>query len=200
MTLLGAAPFFTYNKAVMLGTRKPPFTDRLYALLIDYCLILAYMCCLAGLAWATYLMSGRLPDWLKYGVTAAEVMGFIVLVLPVGLYLYFCETSRRRATVGKRVMRLTVTANTGKTSPSKRQIAVRTIVKLIPWELAHFFVWHTVAVTRNGQSAFPLWLEIGLVCCLILPAAYLLIVAIQPRGRGPHDLVAGTRVVATIRS
>jgi uncharacterized RDD family membrane protein YckC len=71
---------------------------------------------------------------------------------------------------------------------------VRTVVKLLPWEIAHFFVWHTVAAAA-GDGVFPPWLIAGLIVADLLPVAYVLTVAIEPQRRGPHDLVAGTRVV-----
>jgi len=155
------------------------------------------MVILASLVFVFYLMTGNLPDWLGYGVTIAEVLGFIVLVLPVGMYLYLSESSTHRATIGKRALHLIVISNKPNTELTRSQIAIRTIIKLLPWELAHFFVWHIVATTRNGQNFFPLWLEVGLISCIIIPVIYVLIVAFQSNGRGPHDLVAGTRVVDT---
>jgi len=175
---------------------KPRFSRRLAALLIDYCIILGYMALLAATIGLWYLATGTLPDWLGYGVMTAELLGFLVLVLPVGLYLYFSEASVRQATIGKRALNLVVVSATTLRRPSRTQIAVRTIIKLLPWEVAHFFVWHTVAATARGQSDFPLWLEIGLVGSIILPIVYVLMVAFDVRGRGPHDRAARTRVIA----
>jgi uncharacterized RDD family membrane protein YckC len=42
---------------------------------------------------------------------------------------------------------------------------------------------------------FPPWLIVGLVVADLLPVAYVLTVLLEPQRRGPHDLVAGTRVV-----
>jgi len=183
----------------MPASQKPAFTKRLYAVLIDYGIILGYMALLASIALGIYRLTGRLPNWLDYGVATAEIMGFFVLVLPVGLYLYRLETSAHRATIGKRVLHLTVISTGRKSMPSKRQIALRTIIKLLPWEVAHFFMWHAVATARDGQNSFPLWLEIGLLGCLALPITYVVMVAFQSQGRGPHDLAAGTRVVTAAR-
>ena len=75
------------------------------------------------------------------------------------------------------------------------RILVRTVVKLLPWEIAHFFVWQTVDVVSQGAVAFPAWLVAGLVVANFLPVAYVLTVAVQRDRRGPHDLIAGPRVV-----
>jgi hypothetical protein len=71
-----------------------------------------------------------------------------------------------------------------------------TVVKLLPWELAHFFVWHTAAIADGRQVAYPWWLQAGLLGSIAAPIGYVLVVALRRDGRGPHDLVAGTRVVA----
>jgi uncharacterized RDD family membrane protein YckC len=119
----------------------------------------------------------------------------VILVLPVGIYLFATESSRRQATVGKRVLRMRVVALDGSRASGWR-ILVRTIVKLLPWELAHFFVWHTVDIaSRGGAVEFPVWLTVGLVVADVLPVIYILVVLLQRDRRGPHDLIAGTRVV-----
>ena len=51
---------------------------------------------------------------------------------------------------------------------------MRTVVKLLPWEIAHFFVWHTVAAVAPGDGVFPPWLIVGLVVADMLPVAYVL--------------------------
>ena len=174
---------------------KPPFTKRLYASLIDYCFVLAYMCFLAGLTGTIYLVTGKLPDWLSYGVGVAEILGFLILVMPVGLYLYFSESSRHHATIGKRALNLIVVSSVQDRFVSGWQIALRTTIKLLPWELAHFFVWRAVALTARHQQSFPVWLEAGLICSVALPCIYMLMIALHPAGRGPHDLLAKTRVI-----
>jgi uncharacterized RDD family membrane protein YckC len=141
-----------------------------------------------------YLSTGQLPDWMGSGVARAEIVGFCVLVLPVGLYLYCSESSPRHATVGKRALELVVVSDDERGDVTRFRIAVRTVVKLFPWELAHFFVWHTVAMASRAQPAFPEWLQAGLVSSLAIPVGYVLVIALRRDGRGPHDLVAGTRV------
>jgi uncharacterized RDD family membrane protein YckC len=172
---------------------RPGFFRRIGALLIDYALILGWMAVVAAISAGVALASGGYANWLAWGTGVAQLLGFVVLVLPVGIYLFVTESSARQATVGKRALRLRVVAGDGSRPPAWR-ILVRTIVKLLPWEIAHFFVWHTVAAA-SGDGVFPPWLIVGLVVADVLPVAYVLTVLIEPRRRGPHDLVAGTRVV-----
>jgi uncharacterized RDD family membrane protein YckC len=174
---------------------RPTFLRRIAALLIDYALILGWMAVVALASVIVALVSGGFTNWLTWGVGLAELAGFVILVLPVGIYLFLTESSRRQATVGKRVLRMRVVALDGSRAPAWR-ILVRTIVKLLPWELAHFFVWHTVDIaSRGGDVIFPVWLTVGLVVADVLPVVYVLVVLLQRERRGPHDLIAGTRVV-----
>ncbi len=75
---------------------------------------------------------------MQFGTTNAQLLGFVLLVLPVGLYLYASEASARQATIGKRVMGLRVVSADDLGRPSRSRIIIRTVVKLLPWEVAHF--------------------------------------------------------------
>lgn len=172
---------------------RPGFLRRIAALLIDYALILGWMAVIAAISAGVAVATGGYANWLAWGTTVSQLLGFAVLVLPVGIYLFASETSSRQATVGKRALRMRVVARDG-SRPSAWRILVRTIVKLVPWEIAHFFVWHTVAAA-SGDGVFPPWLIAGLIVADILPVGYVLVVLLEPQRRGPHDLVAGTRVV-----
>jgi uncharacterized RDD family membrane protein YckC len=172
---------------------RPGFVRRIAALLIDYALIVGWVAIVAAVAAGIAIAAGGFANWLAWGVGVAELLGFAVLVLPVGIYLFVSEASRRQATVGKRALGMRVVGRDGSRAPAWR-ILVRTIVKLLPWEIAHFFVWHTVAAAST-DGVFPPWLILGLVVADVLPVAYLLTVLIQPERRGPHDLIAGTRVI-----
>jgi uncharacterized RDD family membrane protein YckC len=174
-------------------TERPGFLRRIAALLVDYALILGWMAVVAAISAGIAVAAGGYANWLAWGTTVAQLLGFAVLVLPVGIYLFVTESSARQATVGKRVLRMRVVARDG-SRPAAWRILVRTVVKLLPWEFAHFFVWHTVAAA-SGDGVFPPWLIAGLVVADVLPVAYVLTVLIEPQRRGPHDLVAGTRVV-----
>ncbi|MEO5919993.1 MAG: RDD family protein [Pseudolysinimonas sp.] len=172
---------------------RPRFFRRIAALLVDYCLILGWAAVIAAISAGIALASGGYANGLAGGTGMAELLGFVFLVLPIGIYLFATEASPRQATVGKRALRMRVVARDGSRPPAWR-ILVRTIVKLLPWEVAHFFVWHAFAVV-SGDGVFPAWLIAGLVVADLLPVAYVLTVLLEPQRRGPHDLVAGTRVV-----
>lgn len=173
----------------------PTFAVRVLALLLDYAIILGWMAVLALTTIAFYVTTGELFNWLHLGTAGAQVLGFLLLVLPVGIYLFATEASSRHATVGKRALHLhVVEASTGG-RPSRARVLVRTVVKLLPWEIAHFAVWNIVGLVAVEDFDFPAWLLIIVVIADVLPVLYIVTVAAQKDRRGPHDLVAGTRVV-----
>lgn len=182
------------------STDRPAFLVRILALLVDYVLILGWMAVLGVLSLLLYLATGQLYNWLELGAAGAQLLGFAVLVLPVALYLYFSESSAHQATAGKRTMKLQVADHRTGGRPGRRQILVRTVIKLLPWEIAHFSAWHIIAFVSAGGGHWPPWLLAVAVFADVLPFIYILVVAVHFQGRGPHDLVAGTRVVTRASS
>lgn len=190
-----SAPNRMPGMASYVSHHRPKFRTRLLALLLDYAVILGWMLALAIVTFLLYLITGDFFNWLALGTVRAQLLGFLVLVLPVGAYLYVGEGSRSQGTLGKRIMGLQVVdANTGERA-SQFRILIRTIAKLLPWEIAHFAVWNIVALTSDGGSRFPHWLTIVATAANLLPFIYIAFVAFQKDKRGPHDLFAGTQVV-----
>ncbi|MFJ2618948.1 RDD family protein [Glutamicibacter sp. NPDC087344] len=181
--------------AVVQEPLRASFWSRVLASLVDYLLILGWMLVLALATGLLWLSTGRLYNWLELGTAGAQLLGFMVLVLPVGIYLYSTETSTAQATVGKRCLGLRVVDAQSAGRVPKQKILLRTVIKLLPWEIAHFAVWNFVNIASTGSTDFPLWLLLTAVIADILPLIYLLTMAIHPQGRGPHDLVAGTTVI-----
>lgn len=185
------------GKGPAMTEGRPANRRRLLALLVDYGVILGWMALLASGAFLYGRVRGGLPDWSRSGAAPAELFGFLLLVLPVGIYLCVGESSSRGATLGKRLLALRVTDARGR-SPGVLRVLVRTVVKLGPWEFAHFFLWRVVAGGADGPS---LWVDLGLSAACLLPVLYCAMVLLRADGRGPHDLLAGTRVgVAVARS
>ena len=175
---------------------RSPLGRRIAALLLDYLLILGWIAVLLGTTVAIDVaLFGKIPDLLgDGGLAVSELIGFATLTLPVGLYLFLTESGPRHATLGKRVMRLQVVRMDG-TPPSRGQILVRTVVKLLPWEFAHFFVfqasWYWLHL---GTTDTPNWIIAGLTLANVIPIVYVALVLLTTSRRGPHDFAAGTRV------
>ncbi len=104
---------------------------------------------------------------------------FMTLVLPAWIYLAWCESSARQATVGKRLLKLQVVTMADQRA-TFWQTTIRGLVKLVlPWELAHY-VLNTNEGLRNvkpGQSLHLTaptsiqWAAIGIVWVLIISYA-----------------------------
>lgn len=123
----------------------------------------------------------------------ADLAQFATGVLPAALYLASGESGPARATAGKRSARLVVVAEGGGRARTGR-IAVRTAVKLLPWQLAHLGVARAVGAVpgryaaRTARAAFGAALTMTAVSCVLAVC--------RADGRALHDLAAGTRVVA----
>jgi uncharacterized RDD family membrane protein YckC len=178
-----------------MHTSPASLKSRLIASLIDFCVIVSYALCLFGVTLAFYQFAfGGIPDVLgNLGVNGAHVLGFVTLTFPVGLYLFLTETSNRHATFGKRVAKIKVVSN-NKKPLSKKQILVRTIVKLLPWEFAHTLIYQIIYYSNNNTET-PLWVMSGLYIANILPLLYILTILLRKDHAGPHDLAAKTIVV-----
>ena len=73
-----------------------------------------------------FVLLDGIPDYL-----GTQLLFASILAVPVGLYLFFTESSNQQATLGKKKLRLKVSSIDGKPA-SRKQIAIRTIVKLLP--------------------------------------------------------------------
>jgi uncharacterized RDD family membrane protein YckC len=119
---------------------------------------------------------------------ATDLVAFAATVLPVGAYLATAE-ARSGAAWGKRRAGLRVVGPDGG-PPGAARAALRTAVKLLPWQLAH------VAVVRLALGVDqPVVVAISDGAALLLPVASVLVAWRDPQRRALHDLAAGTRVV-----
>jgi uncharacterized RDD family membrane protein YckC len=126
----------------------------------------------------------------------ADLAQCAVTVLPTALWWYAWEARPvRHATPGKRAWGLTVRDRRG-ARPSGRRVAVRTAVKLLPWQLAHLSV--TRAVRADGADLGRA-VTAGLTASMVLPAASAALAVLTRDGRALHDRVAGTRVTRAVR-
>lgn len=165
---------------------------------MDYLLILAWMALLAAVNAVLFvLIFDGFPDYFgRLGPIGAQLLFFCMLTLPVGLYLFFTEAGKHRATIGKRKAGLQV-ANTSGQRPAKSQIAIRTIIKILPWELAHTFIWQMqyIFYAEGSDAAIPAWIFAGLNAATLLAIVYVALVLLRKDRRSAHDLLAGTVVV-----
>lgn len=110
--------------------------------------------------------------------------------LPCWVYYTWSEASAAHATLGKRWLGLRVVSVYGATIGARAAL-VRTLVKLVPWEIAHVALCFPVPLFTSGELPMPrlLFSVYGLLG-LYLAAALLTL-----KKQSVHDLVAGTYVV-----
>jgi uncharacterized RDD family membrane protein YckC len=158
---------------------------RILAFMIDCVVIVVYAAILFAV---TMILSqaGMVTLGSVHPVTG-QLIGFCTLTLPVILYCIIFEAGQRHATIGKRILKIEVTADEITTG----QIIVRNIIKFLPWECAHAGVlWINYIKTPDT----PLWIWFLLIVPQIAVVAYTMSVVAAKGSRSLYDMIAGTRV------
>jgi len=143
----------------------------------------------AGGAW----LGGSAPALAKVlfgGPFAGEASGFLLITLPVILYFALPEASPRQATWGKALSGLMVTDLAHMRLSPLRSIC-RTVLKFIPWELAHLCIWQ-VSFAREPSS--PIY-AIGFAIVWLIVGANVVSLLVSPTRQTLYDRLAGTLVV-----
>jgi uncharacterized RDD family membrane protein YckC len=162
---------------------------RAGAFLVD---VLAVYLVIGGIQLGIYTISGGVPlNWLNGG-PAYEAWFLLTFSLPLWLYFTILESSARQATPGKRILKLKVVDLSGERIRAPRAF-LRTILKLLPWELAFVAVLLPEPIFLDPSvvarpALFLLYFLLGL---------YMLAMILSPRKRGIHDLLSGTLVMRT---
>lgn len=174
--------------------------QRLAAFGVDYLVILLYMGVLALVMTTVMTTVGApLAETLR-APWQAQLLGFVTLTLPVGLYFAVAE-GVFGATLGKRLLGLRVVdARGGRLSPGRSLL--RSAVKFSPWELghtaAHRLVFWTAAPEPLSASQLAF---LTLFYALSLGLAASFGVGLFAASRPPlYDRVAGSRVQPLHRS
>ncbi len=160
---------------------------RVVAFLIDYLILGCYACalavCVLQMRWHERVDS----PW------ASLAIGFLSLTLPVILYFTLMENGRKQSTIGKRAMRLVVMSASHKKA-TLAQLAIRNMLKFLPWEIAHIGVHWAYSYGRQSVNP-PLWVWIPLAVSQVLAVAYLIGIAFSANQQGPYELASRTRVL-----
>ena len=161
---------------------------------MDYLLIAGYLMLLV--AASLIILSTSLRDryiGLWSNAPSAETAGFLLLTLPVVLYFAVSESSTWHASLGKRALRLQVVGIQGQALDLTPSL-LRSAVKFLPWELAHFTIWHFV-YPGTGSTGQPAWTKAALGAVYVLVAVYLLSLFIGSSHRAVYDRIADARVI-----
>jgi uncharacterized RDD family membrane protein YckC len=169
---------------------------RTAAFLFDYLIIVAYIIVLIIVS--VLLGSGPLRQQFQglfANPNSGEITAFVVLVLPVILYFALCESSSWQATWGKRKMGLRVINAQGERLSFGRSF-VRSLIKFLPWELAHASIWRIPGWPLNPQTPPPI-ISAGLILVWVIVGAYLISMLMSKKHQTLYDMVAGSYVVLT---
>ena len=166
---------------------------RIGAWILDYFVIAAYLILLttASLGILASPLAPAFSAALKQPITA-ELVGFLVLTLPVILYFALLEASQRQATLGKRALGIMV-AGRGGGRLSVWRAVVREAVRFLPWELSHALIWQLAL--SPARNSFPAWAAVGFAAVYLLVFAYLVTLFIGSQHRTLYDRLAGSWVI-----
>jgi uncharacterized RDD family membrane protein YckC len=166
---------------------------RIVAWLLDYLLIAVYLVLLAAVSLGLRVspVQAGFNNAMSQPVTA-ELLGFVLLTLPVVLYFALREASPLRATLGKRALRLAVVDANGGRLPTRRAL-LREGVRFLPWELSHALLWRVALSPDRGSIAVWVTAGFGVVYALVL--LYLVTLFIGSQHRTAYDRLAGSIVI-----
>ena len=152
---------------------------RLAAFFLDWLFIIGYAALLIPLG---ILLHNRVSGWPTWAFNAGT---FVLLIAPATVWLAGWERGGRRATPGKRLLRLRVSLVSGGALGWWRSLARNGLKLALPWELGHT----TVFASQSGST------ELGIVCAVL--AYGLLFVWLgyaMATGRTPYDRLTGSTV------
>lgn len=111
----------------------------------------------------------------------------------VTLYFALCDSSAMRGSLGKRILGLIVSRETGDRLPFVSAL-LRNGVKFVPWEFGHTVAQQAVF---SGDGGVPTWVWGPAIVAFGGPAWWL--IAMMATGRTPYDRWASARVASLSR-
>lgn len=162
---------------------------RVLAFAADYLIIAVYLTLVSGVGFWVSANRPILSETLFGAPGRAQLIGFVLITLPVTLYFAYFESSPRQATWGKRRLGLEVTDLPGHRLTFGRAL-LRTTLKFIPWELAHTLIWRSAFATAESPI-----LTIGLFMVWLLVMANGVAIWRFPTHQALYDQLTGTVVL-----
>jgi len=123
----------------------------------------------------------------------ADLMAFVTLILPLILYFTLQESSPNQATWGKRKAGIRVVNTQGK-SLIKAQAFIRSLVKFLPWQIAHSSIYQALAFPSGGANPSS-FIITGFALAYLLIGIYIASALISKKHRTPYDWVSGSQVI-----
>lgn len=163
---------------------------RIQAFAYDYMIILAYVGLLVLLAFG---LNHFVPSALSnlFGTAySGQMIGFFTITLPIVLYFILMEASGQQATWGKKRVGIRV-RGIEEDPVGYSQSASRSLLKFIPWEIAHTCIWQI----RFSSEAFSPLVTTGYILLWTIIIANLYSLWNTPFNQTIYDRLSSTRVV-----
>jgi uncharacterized RDD family membrane protein YckC len=167
-------------------TASPAPGMRIRSWLWDYLVILAWLVLLFLVGGVPVLAGWFDPSAIWENRILYDVTITALTVVPLWLYLTFTEAGSAHGTLGKRRAGLAVSARSQTISFGK--VAVRNLVKVLPWQLGHMGAARLATEVETSPLAVT-FTTLSLISLAAVAGPPLL------GRRGIHDMVAGTDVV-----
>lgn len=116
---------------------------------------------------------------------------FISISLPIWFYFSYLDCRISKGTIGKRVMKLELT-NLNRSKIGFGKAAVRTVLKLLPWELAHIGVIFPSPLYYNPEPS----VRTLTVLAIILFIVYVIYISVAKSNQSLYDKLLGTQVIS----
>jgi uncharacterized RDD family membrane protein YckC len=159
--------------------------SRVVAWFIDWACIMGWVAVTAAVGVPLYL-AGRIPP---LSPLALNLIGAVIVVVPVVVAATLFESSRRGATPGKRVTGLSVDA--GGRAPTRGRALLRNSLKIgLPWLIGHAAVF---ALTGGGAASPEAGAWALIAVAYVIPIVWVASLFLSS-GRTPYDRIAGTTV------
>lgn len=163
---------------------------RAFAFGFDYLLIAAYLVVLVAAGILANRLSPPLAKALFGNPVSGQASGFLLITVPVSIYFATSEASPRQATWGKRRIGLEVTDLEGRRLSIARSLA-RTVLKFVPWELAHVSIWQ---ISFADDQSAPIY-ALGFALVWLAVAANVVSLLVSPARQTLYDRLARTLVL-----
>lgn len=174
-------------------TIKPSYAGlgtRITAFAFDYIIIAGYLIFAVAVGIVLNTFFPTVAHRLISNPLSGQITGLLMVTLPVSLYFILFESSAWQATWGKQKKSLQVTRTDGSRLTILRASS-RTLLKFIPWELAHTCIWQ-ISFTQQPPSQI---INVGFILVWILVGANIVSLWISPTNQTLYDWLTGTYVV-----
>jgi uncharacterized RDD family membrane protein YckC len=175
----------------MRGAGRHPL-NRLVAWVVDWGCILVWVAITAAVGVPLFLVG--VTEGI--GTVTLNLVGAVLVVIPVTFWFAWLESGARQATPGKRLRALRVVSATDGARVTFGRALLRNTLKIaVPWLIGHAAVF---AIVGTGDSAaVPAGVWLLTAAAYALPILYVASLFVGT-GRTPYDRLSGTTVrVAT---